>query len=172
MTDVKWDFGKITGFAGKYKYILLVIAAGFLLLTFPGNEKNSEEGKKTESFNLQMFEKQVERTLSECEGVGRCKVMLSVSSGPESVFAKESRESRREDERASESDVDTKPSIMNGGSGGESPVLVKELYPEFRGAVIICDGAGSATLREKVIGAVSAITGLGSDRISVIKMKE
>ncbi len=172
MTEVKQGIVKLTGFAGKYKYILLVIAAGFLLLTFPAGERSGKEVEKTESFNLQAFEKQVERTLSECEGVGRCKVMLSANSGPESVFAKEARESRREDERARESDIDTKPSVISGGSGGESPVLIKELYPEFRGAVVICDGAGSAVLREKVVSAVSALTGLRSDRISVIKMKE
>lgn len=172
MTEVKQGVAKLTGFAGKYKYILLVIAVGVLLLTFPGGEKNVKKNEKTESFNLQAFEKQVERVLSECEGVGRCKVMLSVESGPESVFAKEARESRREDERARESDIDTRPSIMSGGSGGESPVLIKELYPEFRGAVVICDGADSASLRGKVVDAVSALTGLGSDRISVIKMKE
>lgn len=172
MTEAKQGVAKIADFVGKYKYILLVIAVGFLLLTFPAGEKNVKEDKRAESFNLQAFEKQVERVLSECEGVGRCKVMLSVSSGPESVFAKEARESRREDERARESDIDTKPSIISGGSGGETPVLIKEMYPEFRGAVVICDGAGSASLRGKVVEAVSALTGLRSDRISVIKMKE
>ncbi len=172
MTEVKQGVVKITDFAARYKYILLVIAVGFLLLTFPAGEKSGKEEKRSENFNLQAFEKQVERTLSECEGVGRCKVMLSVSSGPESVFAKEARESRREDERARESDVDTKPSIISGGAGEETPVLIKEMYPEFRGAVVICDGAASAALRGKVIEAVSALTGLRSDRISVIKMKE
>ena len=172
MTEVKQGIAKLTDFAGKYKYIVLIIAAGFLLMTFPAGEKSGKEEKRTETFNLQAFEKQVERALSECEGVGRCKVMLSVNSGPESVFAKEARESRREDERSRESDTDTKPSVVNGGSGGESPVLIKELYPEFRGAVVICDGAGSSALRGKVVEAVSALTGLRSDRISVIKMKE
>ena len=172
MTEVKQGIVKLTGFAGKYKYILLVVAVGFLLLTFPAAEKSDKETKRTEIFNLQAFEKEVERALSECEGVGRCKVMLSVRSGPESVFAKEARESRREDEGARESDIDTKPSVVNGGSGGETPVLIKELYPEFRGAVVICDGAESSVLRGKVIEAVSALTGLRSDRISVIKMKE
>lgn len=172
MTEVKQGVVKLTDFAGKYKYILLVIAVGFLLLTFPAGEKSGKEEKRSESFNLQAFEKQVEKTLSECEGVGRCKVMLSVSSGPESVFAKEARESRREDEGARESDIDTKPSIISGGSGGETPVLIKEMYPEFQGAVVICDGAGSAALRGKVVEAVSVLTGLRSDRISVIKMKE
>lgn len=172
MTEAKQGIVKITDFAQRYKYILLVIAVGFLLLTFPVGENGGKEEKRTESFDLQVFEKQVEKTLSECEGVGRCKVMLSVSSGPESVFAKEARESRREDERARESDIDTKPSIISGGSGSETPVLIKEMYPEFRGAVVICDGAGSAALRGKVAEAVSALTGLRSDRISIIKMKE
>ncbi len=172
MTDVKWDFTKITGFIGKYKYILLIIAAGFLLMTFPSGEKRKTDVGKAESFNLSAFEKEVERALSECEGVGRCKVMLSVNSGTESVFAKEARESRRKDESVTESDIDTKPSIMSGGSGSETPVLIKELYPEFRGAVVICDGADSAALRGRVTEAVAALTGLRSDRISVIKMKE
>ncbi|MBQ8004401.1 MAG: hypothetical protein IJ299_04845 [Oscillospiraceae bacterium] len=172
MTDIKWDFSKIAGFAGKYKYILLVIVAGLLLMVFPSGEKNDSDDHKKESFNLSVFEREVERALSECEGVGRCKVMLSVNSGTENVFANEERESRRKDESMTESDIDTKPSIMSEKSGGETPVLIKELYPEFRGAVVICDGADSAVLREKVSDAVAALTGLRHDRISVIKMKE
>ncbi len=39
------------------------------------------------------------------------------------------------------------------------------------GAVVVCDGAELATVRLDVTNAVMAYTGLGSDRISVMKMK-
>ncbi len=39
------------------------------------------------------------------------------------------------------------------------------------GAVVVCDGAELATVRLDVTNAVMAYTGLGSDKISVMKMK-
>lgn len=39
------------------------------------------------------------------------------------------------------------------------------------GAVIVCDGADSAAVRLYVTDAVTAYTGFGSDKISVMKMK-
>ncbi len=39
------------------------------------------------------------------------------------------------------------------------------------GAVVVCDGAELATVRLGVTNAVMAYTGLGSDKISVMKMK-
>lgn len=172
MNGRKADLSKAAKFIAKYKYIIAVIAAGLLLMSFPTGEKETgQTAPHGASFDINSFEKRIEKALSECEGVGRCEVILSIDSGPESVYAKEARESYREQESLTESDSDTKPSIMSEGSGREVPVLIKELYPEFRGAVIICDGADSANLRTRVTEAVAALTRLGTDRISVIKMK-
>lgn len=49
---------------------------------------------------------------------------------------------------------------------GECRVLLSS-----EGAVVACDGAESAGVKLCVINAVSAYTGLGSDKISVIKLK-
>ncbi|MBQ2839983.1 MAG: hypothetical protein II996_00040 [Oscillospiraceae bacterium] len=164
---------KIGDFAGKYKYVIAVIAVGMLLLVFPsgnsGEVKSFDE--KEISFSTEKFEKRIEKALSECDGVGRTQVILSVESGGESVYAKEASESFSEDENRREGDSDTKPSIMSEGSGREAPLLVKKIYPKFRGAVVICDGADSVSVRTDVTEAVSSLTGLSFDRISVIKMK-
>ena len=55
--------------------------------------------------------------------------------------------------------------------GSEALVMRKRLYPEYKGAVVVCDGADNAGIRLKVINAVGALTGLSSDRITVMKMK-
>ena len=53
----------------------------------------------------------------------------------------------------------------------KTPVVTKTKSAPYLGAVVVCDGADSATVRLRVMQAVSALTGLGSDKISVIKMK-
>jgi len=49
---------------------------------------------------------------------------------------------------------------------GEAEVLLSG-----NGAVVVCEGAENPTVQWNVTNAVSAYTGLGSDKISVIKMK-
>lgn len=41
----------------------------------------------------------------------------------------------------------------------------------FTGAIILCQGADAAEVRLHIVEAVSAFTGLGSNRILVLKMK-
>ena len=42
----------------------------------------------------------------------------------------------------------------------------------YQGAVIVCDGAGSAEIRLALTEAVRALTGIPSDCISILKMKQ
>ena len=51
------------------------------------------------------------------------------------------------------------------------PAVRKTRYPVYRGAVVVCEGAGSPSVELAIVQAVSRLTGLGSDKISVIKMK-
>ena len=48
-------------------------------------------------------------------------------------------------------------------------VVTREIYPQFRGALVVCQGADDPAVRLAVIEAVSALTGLGSDRVCVIR---
>ena len=53
---------------------------------------------------------------------------------------------------------------------GEVQVLLaggEDRRGEFTGAVVVCDGAGRAAVRLRVVQAVAAFTGLGSDKIIV-----
>ena len=53
------------------------------------------------------------------------------------------------------------------GSGQQEVVPLQTVAPEFRGALVVCPGGGDARVRLQLIEAVAALTGLGSDRISV-----
>lgn len=164
----------IIGIIKKYKYIIAVIIVGIFFMSIPdvSDNKSSTLTANEINFDVKDFEARIEKILIECEGVGRVKVILSVDSGPEFVYAKDSKKSQRaQQEGVVESDSDVKPTIMSEGSGKESPIKIKEMYPKFRGALVVCDGAEDAAVKRIVVDSIMSLTGLKSDSISVIKMK-
>ncbi|MFR6185536.1 MAG: hypothetical protein ACLUJG_08280 [Lawsonibacter sp.] len=53
------------------------------------------------------------------------------------------------------------------GSGSQEVVPLQTVAPQFRGALVVCAGGDDPGVRLQVIRAVSALTGLGSDCITV-----
>ena len=51
-------------------------------------------------------------------------------------------------------------------------VVRQEIYPQYRGALVVCDGGNSDRVRLAVVEAVSALTGLGADKISVVQWRD
>lgn len=161
----------------RYRYVGLVLAAGLLLLLWPSGKKETaaeaqpppQVRSAEEDFSVAALEEKLEQTLSEIHGAGEVRVMLTVQGGSRRVLAQNSKESKDADgayERQSETVV------VSGGTGnGEGPVLLQQLYPRFQGAVVVCEGGGDASVRLKLMEAVSALTGLGTDKIAICKGK-
>lgn len=163
----------------RYKYFLAVIAVGVLLLLsakVPASEPAKEEGTQTEAaFDLQTFQQSVADSLAQIEGAGRVEVLLSLEASEESVYASDVSQSSQSTGGSSDSTSETYQStmsILSDGSYGETPVLIKSKYPTFRGAVILCEGADSDTVRLQIVQAVSALCGISSDHISISKLKQ
>ena len=47
----------------------------------------------------------------------------------------------------------------------------KTIYPQYLGAVVVCEGAASPQVRLDVLQAVAQFTGLSTDKISVLKLR-
>lgn len=168
---------KVGPFIDRYKYVGLVLLAGLILLLWPsGKEKTVSETpppapveNKEEDFSVAALEEKLSQTLSKIQGAGEVSVMLTVQGGSRRVLAQDSKETREADgsyERQSETVV------VSGGTGnGEGPVLLQQLYPRFQGAVVVSEGGGDASVRLKLMEAVSALTGLGTDKIAICKGK-
>ena len=61
--------------------------------------------------------------------------------------------------------------VISAGSGVEGTVTLQQLSPQFQGALVVCSGGGEPTVQLRLVEAVSALTGLGADKISVCKGK-
>lgn len=157
----------------RYKYALLVVAAGVVLMTLPAlggeapqEEPNRQSGQEVD-FETEELEGRLEEALSRMEGVGQAEVVLTLRSGPGQVLAQDTEHAVREDQsQSSQSTV-----VISRGSGNEEPVVLQQLSPQFQGALVVCSGGDDPSVRLRVVEAVAALTGLGADRISVSKGK-
>ena len=94
----------------KFKYPLLILVLGVILMLLPTGSAKSEEAEGNE---------RIQQMLSSVEGVGEAQVIISDN-----------------------------------------------------GVVVVCRGAENAAVRLDIIRAISAYTGFGSDRITILKQAD
>ena len=176
--DAKRKLTKPLELLGRYKYVLLVVALGAALLAWPGTggagaspapETTPETGPAAGREDLAETERALAEILGKMEGVGRVDVMLTLQSGRELVLAGDDSLRYSGNVNAPDSYDRSTSTVTVGGAGGEDVVVTQERYPQYRGALVVCDGGGSDAVRLQVVSAVSALTGLGADRIAVVR---
>lgn len=156
-------------FIKKYRYALLVVAAGILLLTLPSQEEASEAPVESETGNgaEPTLEDSLAQILSLIEGAGKVQVLLTQEKGEETLYQTDADISSGE--HTADQRTDT---VLITGEGRLETGLIKQINPpQYRGAVIVCQGAGDPQVRLSVVEAVMRVTGLTSDKITVLKMK-
>jgi stage III sporulation protein AG len=158
---------KLMGWVRKYRFVVLIllVGIGLMLIPFGGKEKTAVTPQATAPTQPDIS-RELSQILSQIEGAGEVQVMLTVRTGTSTVYQ-------------------TDDSITNGESGStrqDTVVITDEnrtqmglvqhiVYPEYRGAIIVCQGGDNMQVRLNIMEAVARITGLGMDRISVLKMK-
>lgn len=154
----------------KYRLAALVVLAGVVLMLLPGGTSGEKQETQAaeEGFSLEDTERRMAEVIGAIDGVGRVRVMLTLRSGETLSLAEDSSASRGSGgDELQESQVLT----VNRGSGRQEVVVTQRMYPVYQGAVVVCQGAGDSRVRLTVIEAVAVLTGLSSDRISVVKWK-
>ena len=128
----------------RYKYVLLVLLAGLLLLLLPGTGEGSAQAGGTDP------------------PAGETR---DVKGSTRQVLAQDVATSRA----GADSEESRSAVVVSRGSGQEEAVALQRLYPAFQGALVVCPGGGEPEVRLALTEAVSALTGLGSDKISICK---
>lgn len=150
------------------QWILLLLSAGLGMYLISGSLMGDSEEKVPlqQTAQVQIQKPELEQRLTEClqkvRGVGRVEVVLSLAQQQTTVYQTD------EDQTDSEtSQTFRKSTVIVSGEG-----LVQTVYaPEYRGAIVVCEGADRASVVQAVKAAVSSLTGLKSDQITVMKMK-
>lgn len=152
---------RVTEFVSKYRYAVLVLVIGLILMLLPAGTQRVQDPENVETTpeQGQDIAQELTQILSMIRGVGKVQVMLTVEEGESTVY------------QFDESTSSTNTVIITDGDRAESGLVQQVLPPKYRGAIVVCQGADSAAVRLSVIEAVAKVTGLSSDRISVLIMK-
>lgn len=153
----------------SYKYVILAVLLGVILLLLPdGKAAEVETASSLSQFDRGAVQREMEDILSAIDGAGRLRLMLTVRGGGELELAQDRALTQKGG--AEEYSDKTETVVLGSGSGAEV-VVTQSRYPDFVGALVVCEGGGSAAVRLEITQALCALTGLPSDKISVIKGK-
>lgn len=163
-----WVTWKKRGMEGiqKFKFVLLILLVGIFLMILPG-EKSEPTAPLPQAQVQTDLQSELNRILSRVEGAGQVEVLLTESAGARKLFQTDENSSVSESAR----DVRRDTVLVTNGSREEEGLVQQVLPPTYQGAIVLCQGAGDARVRLAIVNAVAGVTGLGSDKITVLKMK-
>ena len=173
---------KLPALLDRYKYPALILLIGVFLVLWPSGsvehthtavqatDASAERGQEDEDYRAQI-ERELSALLSQVEGAGRVKVMLTLKTGPSSRYQTDrSVSSSRDGEKESQS-TEERTVMIGRGSAYDEPAVVSTAYPVFQGALIVAEGGADPSVRYQLFAAVASLLGLGADQITVVKMK-
>ncbi len=112
------------------------------------------------------LEKRIMALIGQMDGVGDCRVMVTLESGSRFVYAADQTYSNT----AGSTDSSEKTLLVETDSGPVG-LLVTEIQPSVKGVAIVCDGGGDPAVCRQVTGLVSAAFNISSGRVCVAKQK-
>lgn len=160
---------KAMSFIKKYRYPMLVLLLGIVFMMLPSKQdvETQQQPVSTQQQQTQTTEEKLSIILSRIDGVGEVQVLLTESAGTETIYQTDASVSTNDSNSNTQSDTVTITDAQRNEIG-----LVKQTNPPiYLGAIVLCGGADSPTVRLSIVDAVSKVTGLGADKISVLKMK-
>lgn len=169
--------GKVLKVLKKYKYAVLILLLGIALLLLPSSKKETQTASETvqtetdDDAYAALTEQRLTEMLSKIEGAGRVEVMLTLRTGSRTRYQTDAQNSEETSDSGTKHASEQKTVILSEGSAYDKAAVSAVDYPLFQGALIVSEGADSASVKLALTQAVAALTGLSSDQITVVKMK-
>lgn len=153
----------------KDKRIILIFVAfviiGIALMSY--NNTNSAEIVPTtiEAENSDSLEEKMSEILSDVKGAGNVRVMITYKAGSEKIIAYNSDNEKNNEtfttKERNEAVVDN-----------EGPFVLKEIYPEIEGVLILAEGGEDTNVKNNLINAGKVLLGVEVNKIEVLVMKK
>ena len=153
----------------KTKILIIAGVIGIILILLSevsfNNKKEPEITKADFISYVENLDEKLTEIISSIDGVGTCKVMITLKNTTESVYG-ENKEISSNDSSSSENNE----YVIYNGVNGDTPILLKENFPVIEGVAIVCSGGDNVAVKEQIIKCVSALFNISSNRISVSKI--
>lgn len=154
---------KAAPYVKRYRFVVLILLAGLLLMTLPQRQESNPLTAPVETVTEESLEAELAWILSRIRGAGKVEVLLTENAGAETLYQtdiNEGNDTLRED------------TVVVSDSQRDEKGLIRQIIPpRYLGAVIVCQGGDNPGVKLQILDAVTKATGLKSNQISVLKMK-
>ena len=139
---------------------------------------NSEVHQSTKNATYKSeFEMRLENILSKISGAGEVSVMVSYESEIKKIPMMDTKNtttitSEKDSsggERKTEEKNQEQIVIYESNGSSKSPVIQEYTVPKVLGVIVVAEGARDASVKEKIINAVSSVTDVASHKIQVLE---
>ena len=179
---------KLVSGDGKIKIVVALGLLGMALILlsqfFSIGEKSAKDiDTATAQFTSEAYiadlEAKLTSLISGMEGVGEARVMVTLESGVEYIYAQEEKRNTdvTQEGGATEAariyekeNVEQKYILVETQNGKKQPLLKTERQPKVQGVVIVCEGASNIHVEQDLINVVTTALNIPSTRVCVVKI--
>ena len=157
----------------KISAVLVAIVLVFIILLINNTEEKTKMPVNAETTTAvsvlsindiqSEIEKQLEEMIKNVHGAGNVRVMVSLSSSGEYIYAENSKIENNGDKQLQDNEI----VIYESDNGSDEGLIVSVKSPEISGVAVVCDGGNSSVVRSEITELVTSLFGIGADRVYV-----
>ena len=146
----------------KHLIIIIAIVLIVIMLFINSSPNKSEGASKDVNSYINNLDNRLSSALSEVEGAGNVKVVITLQSGTETVLAVKKVVTNDN----GKTETEESPILVNGKT-----VVVKELYPKISGVLIVAEGANNITVKTRLLSATQSLLDVNINKIEILTKK-
>ncbi len=163
----------------------VLLGALLLVVTIPANPQNENTEKKqsvnvavSSSFEeeyVKQMEDKLAKTLLGIGGMKQVRVMITLKASKEEIINKDTPYSQsmsseiNDGEKREQTDVENKvETVLVSEDGDTKPYVIKELYPEIEGILVVIDGNIDVMLKSEITEVIQVLFGVESHKVKVL----
>lgn len=162
----------------KGRRILIAAAVAVMILLMlstvfhkkSGDTRQGVSQEQTEDYSEMErdLEQRLERLISEIDGAGKVKVMVTMDTSSTRIYDRnvKSENSQQSGADGLSESVGRQTEVVLAGSSKE-PLQIGTVQPQVRGAAVVCTGAADPVIRERVANTVAKALNIGISRVYV-----
>ncbi len=151
--------------------IAVILSMVVLLIAFSGQEKtNANETKNQEETTAQSYEEDVENRIeniiNSISGISGAKAFVYTKSSIEIIYAEDIDKKLSGNE--SNISAESQTVVFSKDGSKTSAVVIKKIYPEIEGVLVVAKGADDEKKRIMIINALASVLGINIGSIEVL----
>lgn len=158
----------------KLAFIIILGLCGIILICISevsntktvSDEVETQSNAADETEYVEKLEERLTDIISSIEYAGQVKVMVTLKGSNENVYAVN--ENIKNDENSNNYSNNY---VIIDNKNIKEGIRIKVLEPEIRGVAVVCTGGDNPQVVEQITKAVTTVLGIGSNKVSVSKMK-